>query len=236
MPSSEARQVPPDAAPEAPHPATAHAGRPGHADYEEITSEEELRSLIGEPNPVVFSKATRVLGEFEQEWIRRTPLCFIGTAGADGTCDVSPKGDPPGFVQVLDDTTLAVPDRPGNRRLDSWYNVLRNPHVGMIFVVPGRGDTLRVNGRARLVRSASLLDQMVVKGNRPKLALVVDVDEAYFHCGKSFMRAGLWKPESWTPDAVPSRARIARATEWTEVPLKTLEERYGPSYERRLYP
>lgn len=208
----------------------------GGADHAEITSEEELLSLIGAPSPVVFRKATRVLGEFEREWIRHSPLCLIATSAEDGTCDVSPKGDPPGFVQILDDTTLAVPDRPGNRRLDSWRNILQNPHVGMIFVIPGRGDTLRVNGRARLVRSAPLLDRMVVKGNRPKLALVVEIGEAYFHCAKSFMRAGLWDPASWTPDAAPSRARIARATEWKDVPLDVLEERYGADYGRRLYP
>ncbi len=206
---------------------------PGHV---EITSEEELRALVGEANPVVYGKASALLGEFERAWIRHTPLVLIATAALDGTCDVSPKGDPAGFVRVLDDTTLAVPDRPGNRRLDSWLNVLQNPHVGMIFVIPGRGDTLRVNGRARLVRSPELLDSMVVKGNRPKLALLVDVEEAYFHCAKSFMRAGVWDPGSWTPDAAPSRARIAKRTEWKDVPLDVLEERYGAAYERRLYP
>uniref|UniRef100_A0AAU3GSA6 Pyridoxamine 5'-phosphate oxidase family protein n=1 Tax=Streptomyces sp. NBC_01401 TaxID=2903854 RepID=A0AAU3GSA6_9ACTN len=213
------------------------AGGPvGSGDHTEITTREELLGLIGQPNPAVFSKASQVLREFEREWIRHAPLCFIATAASDGTCDVSPKGDPPGFVHVLDDSTLAVPDRPGNRRLDSWLNVLQNPHVGMIFVIPGRGDTLRVNGRARLVRSEQLLDRMVVKGNRPVLALLVDVDEAYFHCAKSFMRGAVWDPESWAPDAAPSRARIAKATEWTEVSLEALEERYGPSYARRLYP
>ncbi|WP_406456064.1 pyridoxamine 5'-phosphate oxidase family protein [Streptomyces sp. NBC_01622] len=202
----------------------------------EITSEEELRDLIGEANPVVYGKAGGRLGEFERAWIRHTPLVLIATAALDGTCDVSPKGDPAGFVRVLDDTTLAVPDRPGNRRLDSWFNVLQNPHAGMIFVIPGRGDTLRVNGRARLVRSPELLDSMVVRGNRPKLALLVDVEEAYFHCAKSFMRGGVWDPGSWTPDAAPSRARIAKRTEWKDVPLDVLEERYGAAYERRLYP
>ncbi|NNN33435.1 pyridoxamine 5'-phosphate oxidase family protein [Streptomyces sp. S3(2020)] len=229
-PSDRARPAP------RPDPAVPGSDVPADHDHVEITSEEELRSLIGEANPVVFSKATRRLGEFERAWIRHTPLVLIATAAADGTCDVSPKGDPAGFVQVLDDSTLAVPDRPGNRRLDSWRNVLQNPHIGMIFVIPGRGDTLRVNGRARLVRSPALLDEMVVKGNRPKLALLVDVEEAYFHCAKSFMRAGVWDPESWTPQAAPSRALIARSTEWRDVPLEVLEERYGADYERRLYP
>ncbi|MEV5441067.1 pyridoxamine 5'-phosphate oxidase family protein [Streptomyces sp. NPDC052644] len=206
------------------------------AEDEVITTEEQLRELIGPANPVVFRKATPVLRAFEREWIENSPFCLIATASSDGTCDVSPRGDPPGFVRVLDERTLAVPDRPGNRRLDSLRNILRNPRVGMLFVIPGRGDTLRVNGRARLVRRAPLLDSMVVGRNRPKLALVVSVEEAYFHCAKSFMRAGLWEPGTWSPDAVASRARIARATEWTEASLEELERRYGPGYERHLYP
>ncbi|WP_327737914.1 pyridoxamine 5'-phosphate oxidase family protein [Streptomyces nojiriensis] len=205
-------------------------------EYEEITTEEELRELVGPVNSVVFSKASPVLRAHEIAWIGRSPFCMIASTSADGTCDVSPRGDPPGFVRVLDQHTLAVPDRPGNRRLDTWRNVLQNPQVGMVFLVPGRGDTLRVNGRARLVRSAPFFDDMIVKGNRPKLALVVSVEEAYFHCAKSFMRAKLWEPESWAPEAVPSRARIARDTEWTEASLESLERRYGPEYERHLYP
>ncbi|MFD3797810.1 pyridoxamine 5'-phosphate oxidase family protein [Streptomyces californicus] len=205
-------------------------------EYEEVTSEEELRELVGPVNSVVFAKASPVLRENEKAWIGGSPFCLIASASQDGTCDVSPRGDPPGFVHVLDDRTLAVPDRPGNRRLDTWRNVLRNPRVGLIFLIPGRGDTLRVNGRARLVRSAPFFDDMVVRGNRPKLALVVSVEEAYFHCAKSFMRARLWDPDSWDPDAVPSRARIARDTEWTEAPLESLERRYGAEYEKHLYP
>ncbi|MFX4290874.1 pyridoxamine 5'-phosphate oxidase family protein [Streptomyces bohaiensis] len=205
-------------------------------EYQEITTEEELRELVGPANPAAYSKATSVLREYERAWIAGSPFCMIATAAEDGTCDVSPRGDPAGFVHVLDERTLAVPDRPGNRRLDTWHNVLRNPHVGMIFLIPGRGDTLRVNGRARLVRVAPFLDEMVVKGNRPKLALVVDVEEAYFHCAKAFMRAKLWDPGSWDPHAVASRARIARATEWTDASLESLEHRYGPSYEQHLYP
>ncbi|MFE7131553.1 pyridoxamine 5'-phosphate oxidase family protein [Streptomyces sp. NPDC057638] len=204
--------------------------------YEEITSEEELRELVGPVNPVVFQKASPVLRVHESEWIQNSPFCLIATAAADGTCDVSPRGDPPGFVRILDERTLAVPDRPGNRRLDTWRNVLQNPQVGMVFLIPGRGDTLRVNGRARLVRSASFFDEMVVRGHRPALALLVRVEETYFHCAKSFMRAKLWDPGSWNPEAVASRARIARATEWTEASLESLERRYGPEYERHLYP
>ncbi|TLQ46354.1 MSMEG_1061 family FMN-dependent PPOX-type flavoprotein [Streptomyces marianii] len=168
--------------------------------------------------------------------MERSPFCLVATAAADGTCDVSPRGDPPGFAHVVDDSTLAIPDRPGNRRADSWRNVLGNPRVGLAFVVPGRPDTLRINGRARLLRDAPFFDRMTVRGSRPRLALLVEVEEVYFHCGKSFLRARFWDPSTWAPDAVPSRARIAHTTEWTGTPLDQLERRYGPEYERLLYP
>ncbi|GAA3112130.1 MSMEG_1061 family FMN-dependent PPOX-type flavoprotein [Streptosporangium carneum] len=201
----------------------------------EITSEAELMELVGPPNPVVFGKSTPVLRDVERQWLRHSPFCLIATSAADGTCDISPKGDPPGFALVLSDSTIAIPDRPGNRRIDSWRNVLSNPHVGLIFIIPGRGDTLRINGHARLVREAPFFDRMVVKNSRPRIALMVETEEVYFHCSKSFLRAEFWQPGSWTPDAVPSRARIAQATEWTEESLENLERRYGPQYERRLY-
>ncbi len=118
----------------------------------------------------------------------------MATSAADGSCDVSPKGDPAGFVHVLDDQTLVMPERPGNKRADGWVNVLSNPHVGLIFVVPGRVDTLRVNGRARLVREAPFLDDLVVNGHRPQLALVVEIEQVFHHCGKAFLRSRLWDP------------------------------------------
>lgn len=221
--------------PSDPAPRGAVRGAEG-GEYTEITTEEELRDLVGPVNPVVFRKASPVLREFESQWIRNSPFCLIATSAADGSCDVSPRGDPPGFVRILDERTIAVPDRPGNRRIDTWRNVLQNSQVGMIFLIPGRGDTLRVNGRARLIRSAPFFEEMVVRGNRPRLALLVHIEEAYFHCAKSFMRARLWDPEAWNPDAVASRARIAQATEWAEASLESLEHRYGPEYQRHLYP
>src|SRR5258705_2818538 len=121
--------------------------------------------------------------------------------------DVSPKGDPPGFVQVLDDETLAIPDRPGNRRADTFSNVLQNPGVGLIFLIPGKLETLRVNGRARIVRDMALRERMAVQGKVPQIALVVTVEEAFIHCGKCMIRSQLWQPESWPDgDALPSQA------------------------------
>lgn len=204
-------------------------------EWVDVTSETELRAIVGEPHRHAVYKTRTALHPLDREWLAHCSLCLIATSGADGTCDVSPKGDPPGFVHVLDDTTLAIPDRPGNRRVDGLRNILGNPHVGLAFLLPGRGDTLRVNGRARIVREAPFLDEMVVRDHRPDLALVVEIDEVFHHCSKAFLRSGTWKPETWTPQSVPSRARIAKALDRPEDSLEFLEEYYGPTYAERLY-
>jgi PPOX class probable FMN-dependent enzyme len=201
----------------------------------EITSEAELRELLGPPTPQAANKERPSLHEHDKQWLARSPFCLIATAGADGSCDVSPKGDPPGFTLVLDDTTIAIPERPGNRRADGFHNVLANPHVGLLFLVPGRGDTLRINGKARLVREAPFFDRMIVKGHRPAIALVVEVEEVFFHCSKAFLRSALWKPETWNPEAVPARAQISKSLERTDEPLEVLERYYGPQYADRIY-
>ncbi|MER5786320.1 pyridoxamine 5'-phosphate oxidase family protein [Streptomyces mobaraensis] len=205
-------------------------------DLVEITEPGELTELLGEPLPRVRDKARARLGELDRQWLEHSPFCLVATSDADGNCDVSPKGDPAGgLALVLDDTTLAIAERPGNRRADGFRNVLSNPHVGLIFLVPGRGDTLRVNGRARLVREAPFLDRMTVKGHRPVLALLVEVEEVFYHCSKAFLRSELWKPETWRPDEVPSRARIAKVLERPEDSIEELETYYGPRYAERLY-
>jgi PPOX class probable FMN-dependent enzyme len=201
----------------------------------EVTSEAELRELLGTPAPHAARKTRTALHALDREWLAHSPLCLIATSARDGSCDVSPKGDPPGFVKVLDDRTIAIPDRPGNKRIDGFRNVLSNPHVGLIHLLPGRGDTLRINGRARIVREAPFLDEMTVKQNRPLLALVVEIEEIFSHCSKAFLRSGTWRPESWQPDALPSRARLSKALERQDDPLEMLEEHYGPSYAEKLY-
>lgn len=201
----------------------------------EISSEAELRELIGEPNAHAAHKTRDRLHDLDRQWLARSPFCLIATSDADGRCDVSPKGDPAGFTHVLDDTTLVIPDRPGNKRVDGFMNVLSNPHVGLNYVLPGRGDTLRISGRARLLRDAPFFDDLVVKGHRPRLALLVEIEEVFYHCSKAFLRSDLWKPETWDPDALPSRARIVKGLEAKEIPLEALEEHYGPGYAKRLY-
>jgi PPOX class probable FMN-dependent enzyme len=203
--------------------------------WTEVATEAELRALLGTPSEGAVRKERDRLHDLDLAWIAASPFLLMATSAADGTCDVSPKGDPAGFVHVLDDRTLVVPERPGNRRADGWVNVLSNPHVGLIFLVPGRTDTLRVNGRARLVSDAPFLDDLVVKGHRPLLALVVEVEQVFHHCGKAFLRSQLWDQESWGGHDLPTRAVIARTLERPDADPEELERYYGPSYADNLY-
>jgi uncharacterized protein len=203
--------------------------------YAEITSMAELRELLGEPGVRAATKDRVRLVDQDRDWLAASPFCLIATAAADGTCDVSPKGDPPGFTYVIDETTIAIPDRPGNRRADGFRNILANPHVGLIYLIPGRNDTLRINGRARLVRDAPFFDELVVKGHRPSLALVVEIEQLFYHCPKSFMRSALWRPDTWLPGVLPSTARIVKAVQDTPETVEELEVHYGESYADRLY-
>jgi PPOX class probable FMN-dependent enzyme len=203
--------------------------------WTELTTEAELRALLGTPSEGAVRKERDRLHDLDLAWIAASPFLLMATSAADGTCDVSPKGDPAGFVHVLDDRRLVVPERPGNRRADGWVNVLSNPHVGLIFLVPGRTDTLRVNGRARLVSDAPFLDDLVVKGHRPLLALVVEVEQVFHHCGKAFLRSQLWDQESWGGHDLPNRAVIARTLERPDADPEELERYYGPSYADNLY-
>lgn len=201
----------------------------------EITSEAELRELVGAPMGRSLTKERTALHERDRQWLAASPFCLVATSGADGSCDVSPKGDPPGFTHVLDDRMIALPDRYGNRRADGFRNILANPHVGLIYLIPGRKETLRINGRARLIREAPFFDEMIVKGHRPVLALLVEIDQIFFHCMKAFMRAQLWDPATWAPDALPSHARLVKSVQPTEETLEELEQYYGPQYAKGLY-
>lgn len=203
----------------------------------EIADEQELRDLVGEVMPRAANKERPALTEHDRAWLAATPFCVVATAGADGRCDASPKGDPAGtLVHVIDEKTIAIAERKGNRRVDGYRNVLQNPHVGLNFLIPGRGDTLRVNGRARLVREASFFDSMAVKGVRPVLALVVEIETVFFHCAKAFLRSRLWNPESWDPEGVvPRRAVLAAELEPGTETLAELDAYYGPTYAENLY-
>ncbi|MFD1722874.1 MSMEG_1061 family FMN-dependent PPOX-type flavoprotein [Amnibacterium endophyticum] len=206
-------------------------------DWTTVDDEAALVALIGEPNARARDKARPALRAEDRAWLAASPFCVVATADADGRCDASPKGDPAGeLVHVIDDTTVALAERPGNRRADGYRNILANPHVGLEFLIPGRGDTLRINGRARLVSEAPFFDAMVVKGHRPLLAVVVEIEEVFSHCAKAFMRSRLWEPETWAPDAVPRRAVLAKALEPDERTIEELDAYYRPeSYGQGLY-
>jgi len=206
--------------------------------WTEITTVDELVDLLGEPNTRARDKGRSALLDLDRDWLAASPFCVMATSSAAGDCDASPKGDPAGqLVHVIDDRTIAIAERPGNKRADGYKNILENPHVGLNFFIPGRGDTLRINGRARLVVDAPFFDAMVVKGHRPLLAVVVEIDDIFFHCAKAFLRSGLWKPETWAPDErVPGRAVIAAAIEPNEMTVEELDDYYKPeNYTKGLY-
>jgi uncharacterized protein len=161
-----------------------------------VADEASLRALFPATHTLAALKCLPVLDRHAQEFIRRAPFLCIGTQNAEGKADVSPRGDPAGFVQVLDDRTLAIPDRPGNNRLDTQSNILGNPNVGLLFMVPGFDDTLRVNGRASLTTDPDVLARMAVNDRTPTLAIIVSVQEVFLHCAKAFRRSRLWDPEA----------------------------------------
>ncbi|MDE9367668.1 pyridoxamine 5'-phosphate oxidase family protein [Luteipulveratus sp. YIM 133132] len=202
----------------------------------QITDETALVDLLGSPAPAVRDKSRTELHDLDVQWLAASPLCFVGTSAADGTCDVSPKGDPAGFVKVLDRRTVAVPERVGNKRADGYRNILTNPHVGLNLLIPGRGDTLRINGTARLVTDGPFFDDMEVQGHRPVLVLLVHVEQVYYHCAKAFLRSRTWDPQSWRPDAMPRHAVIAKELVRRDDSLEELDRYYGPSYANGLYP
>lgn len=212
-------------------------GDQGGIRFEQVMrSEDDLRAVLGQPSERVRRKAIQVLDRHCRAFIERSPFVLIASSDAAGNCDVSPKGDPAGFVQVLDERTLAIPDRPGNKRLDTFLNVIANPRVGLIFLVPGNRETLRVNGRAEIVRDQVLRDRLAMNGKAPDFALVVRVDEAYLHCAKCVVRAKLWDPAGW-PDlaGMPTLAQaIVDHAKLAEDPDQ-VQQGYEEAVKRTLY-
>ena len=201
-----------------------------------ITTQEQLREVLGFPAERVSRKVISSLDKHCRKFISLSPFMLIATADASGNMDISPKGDPAGFVQVLDDNTIAIPDRPGNKRADSFVNILENPLVALLFLVPGYRETLRVSGSARIVRDLSLRESMAEKGKVPELALVVDVEEAFFHCAKCVIRSGLWQPDSWPEisEMAPYGQITVDHTRWHES-VEAVEAQLEESYAKNLY-
>ncbi|TDJ63087.1 MAG: pyridoxamine 5'-phosphate oxidase family protein [Proteobacteria bacterium] len=161
-----------------------------------LADENAVRELVGQPMELAVKKSLPKLDRYCREFVERSPFLTLATANDKGKADVSPRGDQPGFVLILDDQTLFIPERPGNKRADSLTNITLNPNVGLLFLVPGFDETLRVNGRATVVNDPALLERCAVKGKVPKLGVLVAVEEAYLHCAKAFRRAKLWDSES----------------------------------------
>jgi PPOX class probable FMN-dependent enzyme len=169
-----------------------------------ISSEAELRTMLGIPSELAIRKVQPALDQHARAFIAQSPFLLIGTSNEHGNLDVSPRGDLPGFAMPLDERTLVIPDRPGNRRIDTLRNILANPQIGLLFLIPGIDETLRINGRALIARDEALLERTAVQGKKPKLVIGVEVQECFFHCAKAFRRSKLWDAAQW-----PERSSVA---------------------------
>ena len=201
----------------------------------EVADAQQLRALVGEVHLLAERKVLDRLDRFCRDFIALSPFLVLATANREGGVDASPRGDGPGFVEVLDERTLLIPDRRGNNRIDSFRNVLSSPGVGLVFFVPGINETLRVNGRARLTRDTALLDPTTVQEKTPKLGLLVEVDEAYFHCGKALIRSKLWAQDAQVErGSFPTLGRIV-AEQTKAVDAAEADAKLEEAYRTRLY-
>jgi PPOX class probable FMN-dependent enzyme len=201
----------------------------------QVMSASEIYEINGYPSAAIAEEHVAHITPLVEEFIANSPFFLIATADGEGRCDVSPKGDSPGVVKVLNPTTIAIPDRLGNKRADGHRNVLVNGHVGLLFMIPNVDETLRINGRCFITRAPALLESMALQGRAPKLAMVVEIDEVYMHCARSFLRSGLWKPATW-PDAddIPSMRAINCEQLEMPVPDESHDKR-NEEYRSRLF-
>ncbi|HKM65415.1 MAG TPA: pyridoxamine 5'-phosphate oxidase family protein [Acidisphaera sp.] len=201
----------------------------------DLGTPDRVRAHYGRPNPRSLLKQLDRIDTHARRFIGLSPFVVIASADADGRADATPRGDAPGFVAVLDERTLLIPDRPGNNRVDTMLNVTANPHVGLLFMVPGIVETLRVNGSARLTSDPTLLAPLAANGKAPSAGLLVSVRDVYFHCGKALIRADLWNPERYVPcTEVPSLGRIL-ADQLKDISVEESERRIADGYVNRLY-
>jgi PPOX class probable FMN-dependent enzyme len=202
-----------------------------------VQSEAQLRELMGNPvAPPVVEKTLTVLDRHCRAFIERSPMVLIASSDSEGRMDISPKGDAPGFVKILDENTLVVPDRPGNQRFDTFCNLFQSPRVGLIFLIPGKRETLRIGGSADIVRDQELLESLAAKGKVPSLAIAVHVDEAFFHCSKCMIRSRLWQPDQWPSlEGLPTLAETMKDAASIPGPVEVLEGVIKDDEETRLY-
>jgi uncharacterized protein len=201
-----------------------------------ITSREELRAHYGATHDIAVKKLLPALDGHAKAFISRSPFVLIGSSDAVGNGDVTPKGDMPGFVAILDDTTIAIPDRPGNNRLDTFENLIDNPAVGLLFLIPGMNETLRVNGLGRITADPALRETFAIDGRLPATVLVVEIKACYMHCAKAFMRSKLWAPESWPPrDTMPTLGQILRDQVALSESARQLDEGLDEAYAKSMW-
>lgn len=201
-----------------------------------VTDKALLRDIVGDPIPIVQNKEMPALDRYCRQFIEMSPFLCMGTAGADGHIDMSPRGDPPGFVKVIDDKTVLIPDRQGNQRVDSMLNLTENPRIGLIFFLPGVQETLRIRGRARITREAALLAPLALNGKTPKLGLLVEIDEVFFQCGKALIRSRLWEPETRIERSLyPSFAQITRDQRRPHATIEEIAAGLEETYRNKLY-
>lgn len=202
----------------------------------EITDSAKLREVLGKVYPIAEDKVFDRLDRYSREFIGLSPFMCMSTVSPEGQCDVTPRGDPPGFVRVLGDREIAIPERPGNRRADSMHNLLHNRSVGMIFFVPGVNETLRLGGQARIVTEPELLAEMTERGQAPKLALRVDISYVFFHCAKALLRSKLWQADTQIPrDRFPSYGEIIQAQRRQNMEVEEVERLVQDDYRNSLY-
>jgi len=203
---------------------------------EEVTTQECLRKYRNLPSRFVANKVIDHVDDLARRFIAASSMVLLATRRKDGGVDITPRGDPPGFVQVLNDRVIALPDRPGNNRVDAFENVLRDPGVGLYFIIPGHNDSLRISGRARIVKDTKLLTGMEVRGHVPDLAILVKVDALLSHCPKAFVRAGMWDRDSWPHlDEVPSAGEFLKAHGNLPDPVSEVEGIVARDGQTRLY-
>ena len=200
-----------------------------------IETEAQLRALIGMPAELSCAKISNRLNDATRLFIERSPFVCVATSGAAGECDLSPRGDPAGFVRILDERCLLIPERPGNRLADSLRNMLANPQVGLLFIVPGVTDTLRVNGRATITTDAALLAPCAVEGKLPRLGVLVDIVEAYTQCSKAFLRSQLWDPQRFVdPASMPTGGQVHRAIQGEAFDAEQYDQERAQRYRERI--
>ena len=199
-----------------------------------MKDETQLRELLGEPAELIRKKIADRLNPLTRQFVERSPFVVVATGRPDGGLDVSPRGDPAGFVRILDERTLLLPDRPGNKLADSLTNLLADDRIALLFLIPGVNDTFRVNGRARIVDDPELLAASAVEGKAPQLGIVVEIEEAYTQCPKALLRSELWNPERHVDRSeLPSSGAILRAVADPELDVKDYEEARAERYRRR---